>query len=272
VGVGVAMFALCLLGGLVVACQVGYLLGQRQRGGRPGDGGGAGDSGGRGEGDRDPQALQSQSATWQGAVLGLLGLLIGFTFAMAVSRFDKRKQHIVDEADIVGTAYLRTRALDEPGGMELRALLRRYVDARIAFFEAGMYGARIAEADRVTLAYQREIWDRVIAAARAAPQSLPVSLLEQATNDMIDITELRRAALADPVPPPVFLVLVLVAGIAMASIGWSCGVARRRDWFGMWIMPLLIGGVISLVYDIGRPRAGLVRLQDDSMLRLRQSL
>jgi hypothetical protein len=254
--VTLSLFSGLLLCGLLAACQLGYLIGRR---------------GGARRREVD-QALAADTSTWTGAVLGLLGLLVGFTFAMAVARFDHRKQQIVAEANAIGTAYLRTRVLDEPGGMELRAMLRRYLDARIAFFVAGMSAARVAAADRETAGYEQEIWNEVVEAARASPTSLPVSLLVQATNEMFDIADARRAALDDAVPPAVFVLLVLVATIAMGAICYGCGLARRRHWFGMWIMPLLISSVIALVYDIGRPRVGIVRLSEASMLRLRDGL
>jgi hypothetical protein len=244
-------FAIALLAGLVAACQLGYLAGRR----------GGGD-----------HALIANAGTWQGAVLGLLGLLVGFTFAMAVARYDNRKQMIAEEANAIGTTHLRTGVLDEPQGMELRALVRRYVEARIAFFQAGRDRARIAEADRSTEMFQRQIWERVLEPARVDPRSLPASLLMQSTNEMFDIADRRRAALDDPVPPAVFVLLVLVAVIAMAAIGYGCGLAGQRHWFGMWVMPLLIAAVTALVYDISRPRVGLVRLGEGSMLRLRDSL
>lgn len=251
--VSLTVFGLLLLLVLLASSELGYRVGSR--------------------GSRLPdQARISQNLTWQAGVLGLLGLLVGFSFAMAVSRFDARRELILEEANAIGTTYLRTHLIDPRAGEELRGLLRRYVHVRVAFYEAGTDRGRIEQSQRSSSALQEEIWSRVAAIGRADRHDVMTSLLVQATNDSFDLEAKRRTALENHVPITVFVVLVLVASTAMASIGFTCGLTGRRFWFGMLFMPLLIAAVVFLVFDIDRPRTGLIRAGEQSMIRLEQSL
>src|SRR5215467_9973212 len=114
---------------------------------------------------------------------------------MAQTPFDKRKQIVIAEANAIGTTYLRTRILDDPAGEELRALLHRYVDARLAFAEAGADRRQIDEALRQSSALEDQIWVRVVAAGRTDARPVMTSLLVKATNDMFDAASAHVAAI-----------------------------------------------------------------------------
>ena len=248
-----ALVTLALFLGLPTASEVGYQVGWRRRA--------SGD-----------ETARSHAVTWQTAVLALAGLLIGFTFAMAAERFDARKQIMVDESNAIGTTILRTWVLDDTQGEQLRAQLRQYVDARLALVEAGADRRQIDESVRASAALEQRIWSRVAAAGRADPHSVATGLLMQATNEMIDVAEKHRFSLENPVPPTVFLVVILVSAIGMVSIGYTCGISSKRLAFGMLVIPLLLAAVIALVFDIAHPRLGIVRVHHQSLLRLKQSL
>jgi hypothetical protein len=245
------LFALIQPPILVGAYEVGYRLGRRWA---------------------DTERGKSESVVWQAQVLALLGLLIAFSFGMAETRFETRRQIIVDEANAIGTTYLRAGFLGDPGGGELHRLLRSYVDARIEFYEAGTDRPRVLESLRTASRLQEQIWSRVEAAVRADPHAMAPSLLAQATNEMIDMEGSRRASVQQHVPWPVFAMLLVVAATGVALIGHSAGLDGARFWFGMIAMPLLIAAVITLIYDLDHPRLGLVRLGQESMLALRAGL
>jgi hypothetical protein len=245
-------FAAVVLFLLPVAAQVGFIVGRRAAA-------------------RCGEETRSHVVTWEGAVLGLAALLIGFTFAMAAGRYETRKQIVLTEANAIGTAYLRTQVLDEPRGEELRAMLRRYVDQRLELADAGADRQRISEAMRASGALERQIWSRVAGAARTDPHSVAIGLLVQATNEVIDNAEAYAFSLEHPVHPMVFLILVLVATIAMAAVGYSCGLERTRLAFGMLMMPVLLAAVIILVFDIAHPRIGIVGISNQSLIRLKQT-
>ncbi len=249
----VGWFLLLSAAVLATSGQLGYWLGSRPR-------------------FRGDRVSLSQLMAWQTAVLALLGLLIGFSFAMAVSRFDDRKRLMVAEATAFGTTYLRTRVIDEPVGEQLRALLRRYLTARLAFSTAGLDHAREEAAVRASVALQEQIWSRLAAFGRSHPQSLPAALLLQSTNDLFDRGDERLAAQDNRVPWPVFGILLLVAAVGMVSVGEACGLEQRRLWFGLVTVPLLIALVVALVYDLAQPRVGLIRTGQRALERVSQQL
>ena len=236
---------------LPAACVIGYRLGQRARA-------------------RADETGKSHVAAWEAALLALTGLLIGFTFSMAQARYDARKQIVLDEANAIGTTYLRTRLLDTGPGEELRALLRRYVDTRLAFQASGHDRARTDALLRESDALGEAIWERVAAAGRA-DRSPVTALLVSSTNEMLDAAGEHLAAIENPMPRTVFLVLILVTAAAMASVGFECGLGGRVRVLGMVVMPLLLATVILLVFDLSRPRIGLTRIRDPILIRLKQS-
>jgi hypothetical protein len=213
----------------------------------------------------------SHMITWQSTILALVGLLVGFTFSMAASRFDERRELIVDEANAIGTTYLRAPLLG-PVGEELRALLRRYLDVRIAYYDAGADRARIGAMQREGAALQRQMWSRALAVARADPRSTTTPLVLASLNEAIDLAGKRLAALDNHVPPTIFVIVVLAAMTAAAAIGYTCGLIARRIWFGTLVMPVLLAIAVTFLLDLDRPRVGFIHTGQPSMLRLRQSL
>jgi hypothetical protein len=216
------------------------------------------------------ESERSHAITWQASLLALAALLIGFTFSMAQARYDHRKEIVLGEANDIGTTYLRTRLLDDAHGEPLRALLRRYVDARLAFTDAGANRPRIRETLRQSSALGDEIWARVAAAARA-DHSATTALLVQSTNEMLDAGEEHVAALENPLPPTVFLVLLLVTAVAMGAVGYECGLEARMHALGMLVAPLLLAVVIGLVFDLAHPRLGIIKVHDPILVQLKKS-
>ena len=217
------------------------------------------------------ESERSHAVAWQASLLALAALLIGFTFSMAQARFDRRKQIVLAEANAIGTTYLRTQLLDDAPGEEVRALVRRYVDTRLAFNEAGADRGRVEEILRQSAALGNQIWTRVAAVARAAP-SPTKSLLVQSTNEMLDAGEDHVAALENPLPPTVFFVLLRVTAVAMGAVGYECGLEARMHALGMLVAPLLLAVVIGLVFDLANPRIGIIKVHDPILTQLRKSL
>jgi hypothetical protein len=238
----VALLALFLL-----AAELGYRAGRRAA-------------------KQDPQV-----ATIQGALLGLLALLLGFSFAMAQSRYDARRALVVDEANAIGTAYLRTQLLSGPEGPEIAAALRRYVDVRLA-----RLGHRVDEftlRGSIAETEQRHeyMWARAMKAAQHDPRPA-VSLLIAALNEVIDLHGKRLAAFRNHVPASVFLLLYFVAAVAMAVSGYASGLAGRRSLWPTAITAALIAVVIVVTMDLDRPQRGLITVSQQSMIDLRDSM
>jgi len=205
------------------------------------------------------------------ALLALTGLLIGFTFAMAQRHYDSREQIVLAEASHIKTTYDRTQLLDDARGEELRALLRRYVDARLAFEHTGWDRARMDAEETRSEAIGDEIWSRVAAAARDDMHSVMLAQLVQSTNQMLDAADEHLAALENPLPPTVFVVLGLVTAAALAAVGFASSADRRRNWLALLVMPLLLAVVTMLVFDISYPRLGVVHVHDPILVRLKQT-
>jgi hypothetical protein len=205
---------------LPMACQLGFWLGRRAR---------------------DDELERSRAANWQNALLALAGLLIGFTFSMAQTRFDARKKLLL-------------------------------VEARLAFANAGAGRARVEAILRRSSELENQIWARVAAAGRGDDRSVMNGLLMQATNEMFDDAAAHVAAVDSPLPATVFVVLLLATAAAMAAVGFACGLEKRPSVHGMFVMPLLLATVILLVFDLAHPRLGILRVKDPPLIRLKQSL
>jgi hypothetical protein len=206
----------------------------------------------------------------QASLLGLLALLLGFSFAMADSRFDRRKQLVIDESNAVGTARLRAGVVGSERGRELQRLLDDYVATRLRGYRARDDAAMRAAIAR-SLELQRELWAQQSALAREEPQSLPVSLLMQAVNELIDLHTKRVAAGRDHVPTPVLVMLLVVAAVTMAWVGAGVGLGQRRGTPTVLLLSLLISLVVGVIVDLDEPRGGFIRISQAPLAQLLES-
>lgn len=216
--------------------------------------------------DREPQV-----GTIQGAMLGLLALLLGFSFAMAQSRYDARRALVVKEANAIGTAYLRAQLLPKPEAQEVADALRRYVEARLERLSERVNEASLravlAESERLH-AY---LWERAVSASRKDPRPV-VNLFITALNEVIDLHGARLAAFRNHVPDAVFLLLYFVAAVAMGITGYASGLEGQRSFWPTLTTTVLIAVVITTVMDLDRPRRGLITVSQQSMIDLRESM
>lgn len=208
----------------------------------------------------------------QSAVLGLLALLLGFSFAMAVSRYENRKTLMVDQANAIGTAYLRGSLLPQPHADRTGALFREYIDTRF-LYNASVRGSNgIAEAESRASTIETELWNISRILLTEDPRSQPASLYTQALNDVFDIREKRRFALDDRVPGIVTFLLFAISAIALALVSYSCGLSGRRRALANLTFASLLSLVLVIILDIDAPRVGFVKASQDSLIRLQQSL
>jgi hypothetical protein len=216
--------------------------------------------------------LRSHIGALQGALLGLLALLLGFAFAMAVSRFDNRKALVLEESNAIGTTYLRAQLLPQPQRQELKKLLRAYVEARLDFYDAGIDRARFDAANAAAARLSEQLWTVAIALAEKDPRSVPAGLFVQSLNDVIDLSEKRLQALENHVPETVLHLLFGVAAVALGFIGYGCGLDGQRRSVSTTLVSLLIALVLVVIVDIDRPRRGLIKVSQDSMVRLKATI
>ena len=219
---------------------------------------------------RTPESIKSQISTVEAAILGILALLLGFTVSMAVSRFETRKQLVLEEADAIGTSSLRAQLLPAPAGPEIRSLLRQYVNIRVQYGTAGNDLARLEELNRQTARLQTEFWTTAAAYAQQDPNPVKAGLLLQSMNQTIDLAEARWMAFQNHVPESVIYVDATVGLLSAMLVGYSFGVNGRRNVFSMFMLAVSITLVLAVIIDLDRPRSGYIRVNQQPMIDLLQ--
>jgi len=207
-----------------------------------------------------------------GAVLTLLSLMLGFTYAMSQSRFETRRQLVIDEANAIGTTYLRTQTLPEPRASELQDLLRRYVALRVE--TAGLKDdspEKILEIDARSKRLQDLMWSRATALAKESPTPV-VAIFVQALNDTIDFHGKRMAAFRSRVPFSIYLVLFGISAVAVGLTGHYFGSRGRRRPILTLIFAILVAGVMWLILDLDSPVRGSIKATQQSLIDLQQDL
>jgi hypothetical protein len=219
---------------------------------------------------RTPENVKSQISTVEAAILGILALLLGFTISMAVSRFETRKQLVLEEADAIGTSSLRAQLLPAPAGPEIESLLRQYVNIRVQYGTAGNDLARLEDLNRQTARLQTEFWTRTAVYAQQDPNPVRVGLLLQSLNKAIDLAEARWMAFQNHVPESVIYVNAAVGLLSATLVGYSFGVNGRRNIFSMFMLAVSITLVLAVIIDLDRPRSGYIRVSQQPMIDLLQ--
>jgi hypothetical protein len=198
-----------------------------------------------------------------GAIFAILGLILAFSFSGAASRFDQRRDLIVQEANDIGTAYLRIDLLPLDAQPAMRASFKRYVDARIAAYDAVNDEAAFRAGLHKANAISQDIWNQAIAAGRR-PDALPAVniVLLPALNQMIDITA-TRAFMSLMHPPPVIRYMLIALALVSALLaGIGFGGARRQFWVYELAFAVIMTATIFITIDLEYPRAGFIRVDD----------
>jgi hypothetical protein len=207
----------------------------------------------------------------QAAVLGMLGLLLAFTFAMAVDRYDTRRKLVLQEANAVHTTYLRASLLPEAHQAPVKDLLRRYVDGRVKYQPLADDPAKLAEGRRLSGDIQTELWKHASEAAKEAPNDITVSFIDS-LNETIDTDADRIAAGRAHIPSGVWLLLLVVAASGSFISGYGAGADGVRTILVNVFLPLLITVVIVLIFDLSHPRQGLIGISQQPLIDLQKSI
>ncbi|TXG78421.1 MAG: DUF4239 domain-containing protein [Rhodocyclaceae bacterium] len=239
---------------MVLAIEGGYRVGARREG-------------------KADESFKSHVDSIAGALLGLLALLLGFTLSLSLQRYDSRSEAVVDEANAIGTTWLRSQMLPATDRGEMQAMLREYVDLRV-------HASTVTLADHTeqaalfdkTGSAQAALWDRARRIAEQDPNPVRVGLFIQALNEMIDSFGRRDGALNRHVPELVLLLLFATFLMAGAIVGYASGVAGHRAAFVTYIMIALIVVLVFVILDLDRPRRGLIQVSQKSLLDLQASI
>jgi hypothetical protein len=204
-----------------------------------------------------------------GGLLGLLGLLIAFTFGMASGRYDLRRSLQVELANALGTAYLRTELIPEGLRGEAKELLRAYVDLQLEIATTSVEPESMTGRQHEL---QNKLWAIAVRATRENP-SLITSLFLQSVNQIFDSTERRSwMGLHNPLPPSILITLYLVSLLVLAVMGFENGFAGGGRPVATMVIVLTLATVVMLIVDLNRPRHGLLRDSQQTMQQLRDSL
>ncbi|WP_338522333.1 DUF4239 domain-containing protein [Pseudomonas batumici] len=222
----------------------------------------------------DPEGARTGTGAIEGAVFGLLALLIAFTFSGAATRLDTRRNLIVEETNAMGTAWLRLDLLPPANQPALRQAFRDYVDARIAYYrDLSELDPTNQDSQRAN-ALQADIWKQTIAALPQMPTPALGSNVLQALNQMIDITTTRAVAQQTHPPLVIYLMLIALTQVSALFIGYGMAGTATRNWLHSLGYALVMVCVLYVILDFEFPRIGLIRVDyfDQIMLDLRKSL
>jgi hypothetical protein len=198
----------------------------------------------------------------------LLSLLLGFSLPMALPHYEQRTQLVADEANAIETVAQRAQMLPEPYRARILSPLGEYVDARLEFASADLDGPAMMAAVNHAKQLQNEMWQQTV---MLVPQNINTMtpIFAQAVGQLSDLIEERLAAAEKHIPTAIWLVLILISMLAGFVVGYSM---RLRVVLGMLVLPLTVAIVLSLVSELDNPRAGFVRVSQQSMQRLQQDL
>jgi hypothetical protein len=219
------------------------------------------------------ESLKTHLNSIQASIIGILALLLGFTFSLSLQRYDGRSEAVVEEANAIGTTYLRTQLLPETLRNDVQASLRQYVDLRVQEGKVSLsnYPLRKVMLDKTTKA-QTRLWDYAIRAAEIDPNPVRTGLFIQALNEVIDNFGKRNATINRHVPELILLLLYGTFLLAGVILGFTSGVAGHRPSMVGYLMVLIIVILVYIILDLDRPRRGFIAVSQAPLLELQTSL
>lgn len=197
------------------------------------------------------------------AVLTMLGLIIGFSFSMAMNRYDQRKIYEQAEANAIGTEFLRADLLPDDSAVRVRELLKKYLSQRIAFFEIGD-GNLLAQISHDTNQLQKELWS-VVRAQGVRNPTAPTALVLSGMNEVLDAEGRTQSAFWNRIPNAAWLLMGTIAILSCLMIGSG---SRTRRVALVPVLPLVIAIAFLLISDLDSPRGGLTHMKPYNLLNL----
>jgi hypothetical protein len=217
------------------------------------------------------QGLKESSGVLQGALLGFMGLILAFGLSLALGRYEDRRAALVEDANTIGTTYLRAQTLTEPERSQSMALLVKYADVELELTGEVPGSDAAARTIAEGTALQRQLWARAGQAVSEDPRNTAPRLYMESLNEMIDQQTVRVAGLNNRVPTEVLILEVLGSAIAMFLLGLHVGLLGRS------LLPLLLASclvtmLLFAVFDLDRPTRGFIEIPDTPLAALRASM
>jgi hypothetical protein len=220
---------------------------------------------------RTQETLREPVGIVQGAFFALVGLILAFGLTLAIGRYDTRRAAVVDDANTIGTTYLRAQTLAEPMRSRSLQLLRQYTDASLALSHAVPTTARFAEAVDREDALQRRLWSQAGNALSAAPLDSAPRLYVETLNQMIDQQTVRIAALNNRIPNEVLALEVLGAAFAFGLLALYTAL-HGRGATTVVLAGALVTLLLLVIFDLDRPTRGLITVPDAPLVALRSEM
>jgi hypothetical protein len=187
---------------------------------------------------------------------------------MASDRFDARRAIVLDEANAIGTTYLRAGYLPEPASSQIRELLREYVPLRIRTSSSDDLQGDIQKSQAIL----NQLWTIAEGVAKTTNQGDLVSTFIESLNDTIDLHETRVTAASARVPETVVLLLIIGSALTLGMVGFSAGLTRRRSLLSAAVLIIALGAVITIVVDLDRPREGFIQVSQQPLIDVQQQI
>lgn len=209
---------------------------------------------------------QGSAPAIDGAIFALFGLIVAFTFSGAQGRFDHRRDKIAEEANAIGTAWLRIDLLPMDAQAPIRQLFRQYLRSRIATYR-NLSDLKVAKAeyDR-SQDLENEIWARAVPSARSTGNAAVLALVVQSLNDMFDMATSRLHASRTHVPTPILLLLFALALASALVVGFETAEDQHQSWLRRSLFAVVIAVCIFIILDLEHPRIGIIRVDEADLL------
>jgi hypothetical protein len=215
---------------------------------------------------RNPDGEAAEHDYILNGILGLLALLVAFTFGLALDRYDARRELVVEEANAIGAAEMRVRLLDAPGGPALAGLLREYADTRLRYGEA--IAARKPPLRAASQALRARIETDTLTALRPLRTTPLAAMITPAVNDALDVGVTREATHASRIPSAVLAVLVIYAWVSAGVLGSALDAAGRRNRGMSALLFALLTMAIMVILDLDRSQEGFIRISQQPLADL----
>ena len=206
--------------------------------------------------EKDPEHTKADIKPINGLLIGLLGLLLAFTFSMSNSRFDDRRHIVIEEANIIGTTILRTDMYPDSIRKMLRSTLKEYVEKRIGVYEAGMDIEKAMSEYKAGQAASAKLWRIAVDYSKKDDVTTRTSQLIPSINEMIDITSTRLAANVGTIPDSIMYFLFILCVGTSFLLGYDQ--TGKVDWIIVTGFALTLSGTVFSIVDLDRPRSGLI--------------
>jgi hypothetical protein len=214
-------------------------------------------------GENDPDSHDHLLA----AILGLLALLLGFTFSLALNRYETRRELVVQEANALGTTWLRAQLLEPANKAAISGLLRDYLDVRLAWSEAGA----VPQNDARTEELQHKLWVATGRVVRSDPSPQLSRALMDAMNESFDLASTRSATRSAHVPDRVLDVLLLYALLSAAMLGYASAAKGKPQRIATSAVMVLLTLAMTMILDIDRPRGGAIQVSQQPLEELKRA-